>query len=48
MQFMFEIIVFFITVKYDDDDDDTTQGFTNVYSYLKWIGKITGMNLPKC
>lgn len=29
-------------------DPATPQAFTNVYSYLEWIGEVTGMKLPKC
>lgn len=24
------------------------QGFTNVYSYLRWIKRVTNLNLPNC
>lgn len=31
-----------------DCESGEPQGFTNLYSYLKWIKKHTGINVPSC
>lgn len=42
------IFFYFHKPKTANTEKGGPQGFTNVYSFLKWIKNITGLDLPNC